>query len=499
MLKLPHKNDARVKDEGVIELKKVDMIVKAPFFYTMQGDGVGFKQGTGSDKGIAMIVDGGIIKDFVPVTTVDKEYLAEETLDMNHHAIFPGFIDAHMHTLDNIFRGLAQDTNNWMMYGLQPFENAGTKESQQVGSRVATIEAVKAGTTTLGDYQEEMGPVCAFIDKIGARGNIARVIRSAKRKVYHPGELYEFDDAQGEIEIKKNIELYDKWHNGAGGRIRILFGPQGCDFISLEQLKKIQQIVKERKTKLHMHVQQGDRETYQIVKRYGKRPTQLLDEIGILDSDLIAVHLTDCTDEEAALIANRGAGMIVNPASIGIIDGIVCPSIAFQEAGGNCALGSDQAPGNNCHNIIHEMKNVCLFNKIHKQNPEIMPAWRALRMATIEGAKAVGLDDIVGSLEPGKHADFIAIDLTYPSMLPVYTYPMRNIVPNLVYSARGQEVALSVVDGNVIMRDQKLVNINEEEYLEAVKKYPEEIGKRAAKEFFEIHGTNARFMEEDKL
>ena len=248
-----------------------------------------------------------------------------------------------------------------------------------------------------------------------------------------------------------------------------------------------------------MHVQQGDRETYQIVERYGKRPTEFLDDLGYLDSTLIAVHLTDCNDEEAALIAKRGAGMIVNPASIGIIDGIVCPSMAFQNAGGNVALGSDQAPGNNCHNIIHEMKNVCLFNKIKYGNPEVMPAWRALRMATIEGAKAVGVDDIVGSLEPGKQADFIAVDLDTTSMMPVYTYPMRNIVPNLVYSARGREVVLSVVAGKVIMRDQKLLNVDEQQLIEEVKKYPEEVGKRAAKEFFEIHGTNAQFMEEDKL
>ena len=120
-------------------------------------------------------------------------------------------------------------------------------------------------------------------------------------------------------------------------------------------------------------------------------------------------------------------------------------------------------------------------------------------MATIEGAKAIGVDDIVGSLEEGKQADFIAIDLSYPSMSPVYDYPMRNIVPNLVYSARGQEVALSVVAGEVIMRDQKLVKIEEEEYYEAARKWPKEIGEKAAAEFFDIHGTNAVFMEEDKL
>ncbi|WP_415967941.1 amidohydrolase family protein [Emergencia timonensis] len=473
-------------------MKKVDMIVKAPFFYTMQGEGVGFK------SGVAMVVDGSKIMDFVPLDRVDKEYEAEEVLDMSHHAIFPGFIDAHMHTPDNIFRGLAQDTNSWMMYGLQPFSNAGRKEERVAAGRLAIVEAIKAGTTTLGDYHQGMDETCAFIDKTGARGNITQLIRAAKQRVYKTGELYEFVDEDGEKSLNENIELFEKWHN-KNGRMRILFGPQGADFVSPEILLKIQKAAKERNTKIHMHVQQGDRETYQIVERYGKRPTEFLDDLGYLDSTLIAVHLTDCNDEEAALIAKRGAGMIVNPASIGIIDGIVCPSMAFQNAGGNVALGSDQAPGNNCHNIIHEMKNVCLFNKIKYGNPEVMPAWRALRMATIEGAKAVGVDDIVGSLEPGKQADFIAVDLDTTSMMPVYTYPMRNIVPNLVYSARGREVVLSVVAGKVIMRDQKLLNVDEQQLIEEVKKYPEEVGKRAAKEFFEIHGTNAQFMEEDKL
>ncbi|TWH78185.1 5-methylthioadenosine/S-adenosylhomocysteine deaminase [Sedimentibacter saalensis] len=469
------------------------MIVKAPHFYTMKGEGVGYK------TDVAMIVDGGKIIDFIDSNKVNTEYSAEEVLDLKEHAIFPGFIDGHMHTACNVMRGLAQDTNNWMMFGLQPFDNVVTNVERDAGSEVAIIEAVKAGTTTIGDYEFEMNNVCKFIDKVGARGNITQNIRAATRRVYKTGELYEFDDEQGEKALKKNMELYDKWHNKSDGRIKILFGPQGADFVSPEMLLKIQKIVKEKNTKIHMHVQQGDRETYQIVKRYGKRPTEFLNDLGYLDSSLIAVHLTDCNDDETRIIAKSGASMIVNPASIGIIDGIVCPSVVFQESGGKVALGSDQASGNNCHNIIHEMKNVCVFNKIKYGNPEIMPAWRALRMATIEGAQAVGLGESVGSLEVGKQADFIAIDLNFPSMQPIYTYPMRNIVPNLVYSARGWEVDLSVVNGKIIMQNQKLINVNEDEVLSKIKKYPDGIGKRASKEFFEINGTNSKFMKEGKL
>lgn len=474
-------------------MKKVDMIVKAPHFYTMSGDGVGYAEG------VAMAVDSGKIIAIEKEEEILAQFSAEETIVMDHHAIFPGFIDAHMHTGHAIMRGLAQDTNNWMMFGLQPFDNAATAYERNLGSKLAIIEAVRAGTTTIGDYERNMDDVCQFIDKVGARGNVTYMIREAIRRVYQPGELYEYNEDLGRRGLEENLELFDKWHNKRDGRFKVLFGPQGPDFLSKELLLKIQGIAKERGTKIHLHTQQGDRETYQMVKRYGKRPIEWLEEIGYLDESLIAVHLTDARDDEAQVVARSGASMILCPGSIGIIDGVVPPSTAFQEAGGNVALGSDQAPGNNCHNIINEMKLVALFNKIKYTNPEVMPAWKALRMATIEGARAVGLGDTVGSLEVGKRADFIAIDLSKPSMFPIFTYPMRNIVPNLVYSARGDEVALSVVDGKVIYKDGAMVNINEREIMEEIAQYPEGIGKRAAKEFFEINGTNARFMEENKL
>jgi len=474
-------------------MKRVDMIVNANHFFTMMGEGVGYR------SGVAMVVDAGKIIAVQDSATVTREYSAEETLNLPQHAVFPGFVDGHMHTSLAILRGLAQDTNYWMMYGLQPFNNVTTAEANLAGSKLAIIEAIKSGTTTLGDYSVNMNPVCEFICKVGARGNITHTIREAKRRIYNPGELYEYDQSLGEKSLQENLELFDRWHNYDSGRIRVLFGPQGADFLSEELLLRVQRLAKERQTRIHMHTQQGDRETYQVVKRYGKRPIAWLKEIGYLDETLIAVHLTDADEDEARVVASSGASMIVCPGSIGIIDGVVPPSAAFQEAGGNVALGSDQAPGNNCHNIINEMKLVALFNKIRYQNPEVMPAWRALRMATIEGARAVGMGDLVGSLEEGKRADFIAIDLRKPTMMPVFTHPMRNMVPNLVYSARGDEVALSVVDGKVICRDGKVLAIDESEYLAAAQSFTEGIGERATKEFLQINGTNARFMREQKL
>ena len=474
-------------------MQKIDMIVKAPHMYTMEGEGVGYRGAA------AMAIDRGTILAVGDEREIGGAYTAEEAVDLPHHAVFPGFVDGHMHTGDCILRGLAQDTGYWMMYGLQPFMNGSTDKQREAGSRLAILEAVRSGTTTLGDYENNMDPVCRFIERIGARGNITATIREAKRRTYKPGELYEFERPQGEQALRENLELYDRWHNRGHGRIRILFGPQGADFVSKELLLRIQRLAKERKTKIHMHVQQGDRETWQMVQRYGKRPVGWLAEAGLLDESLIAVHLTDANEEEAALVARSGASMLLCSGSIGIIDGIVPPAKVFQENGGAVGLGSDQAPGNNCHSIINEMKLTALFNKIKFGDPEIMPAWKALRMATVEGARAIGMDDITGSLEAGKKADFIAVDLRTPTMSPVFVNPMRNMVPNLVYSARGEEISLVAVDGRILVRDGRALTVDQDQIVAEAQRYAEPIGKASEKEFWEIHGTNAVFMEEGKL
>ena len=474
-------------------MKKVDMLVKTNHLYTMAGEGVGYLSDT------AMVVDRGRIVDFIELDLVDQAYKGEEVLELFDHALFPGFIDAHTHLDLCIVRGMAQDMNNWWFHGLLPLDNAITRVDMNAGNRLGVMEAVRAGTTTIGEFEIGVNYICEFIEKVGIRGHIAETVRSAIDRQYGSGELYEFDENAGKKSLQENIAMYEKWHNRDNGRIKILFGPQAADLMSKDLLLEVQREAKKRKTKIHMHMQQSSRETEQVVARYGKRPIGWLNEIGYLDETLIAVHLTDADAEETALVAKSGAGMIVCPGSLGILDGFVCPSLEFQEAGGYVALGSDEACGNNCHNIINEMKLVALFNKIKTNDPEILPAWKALRMATIEGAKAIGLGDDIGSLECGKKADFIAIDLNKYTMRPVFTKPMRNIVPNLVYSARGDEVALSAVDGKVIYRNGKILNIDEQTCLEEIGTLAEALGNRAEKEFNEIKSINYRYMKENRL
>lgn len=474
-------------------MKRADLIIAAPHIYTMEGSGVGYIQ----DGALACI--SGKIAAVGKREDIFAEYSSGQVIDRKNTAIFPGFIDAHMHISECMLRGLAQDTSQWMMYGFGPFEKALTQEVREAGIKLALIEGIKAGTTTFGESGLYTDSACTLIEQAGARGNITVKIREAIERIYEPGELYEFSEEYGKKTFDDAIKAFEKWNGKDSGRITINFGPQGADFVSRDLLLKIKEEAEKRGARIQMHTQQGSRETYQIVKRYGIRPVEYLNSIGFLDKNLVAVHLTDADDDEARIVAESGAGMILCSGSIGIIDGMAPPAKVFQDAGGKVALGSDQAPGNNSHNIINEMKLTSLFNKMKYEDPEVMPAWKALRMATIEGAEAIGMDKEIGSLKEGKRADMIVVDLTAPSMLPVITEPMRNIVPNLVYSARGNEVCISIVDGRVIYKDGVVFGLDEQKTVEECIRFAPQIGKAGSEDFWRVNGTNAVFMRENKL
>jgi len=436
---------------------KIDTLIVNADVLTMTGEGVGYQ-----DQSL-IAIDAGKIVAVAPMSDAGA-YTAEETIDASHKLVLPGFIDGHMHTSLSLFRGLAQDTKDWMMRGQKPYSSRMQKSCCLSASRVNILEALAAGTTTFGEYSfpDQVNEQAEFLDKLGARSNLTITIRGTSRQMVNGdvNDLYVFDDNLAEHCLQENLVLYDRWH-GKHGRCTVCLGPQGPDFLSREMLLKCKRAAAERDMMLHVHLAQGERETIQMLKRYNQRSIPFMDSLGYLDSKLIAAHITDATDEEAHLLAKRGSSLVLCSGSIGIIDGEAPPAWEFMKAGGYTALGTDQASGNNCNQIINEMKLTALFNKLKYKDPEVMPAWRVLRMATIDGARALGLSDRIGSIEPGKEADIIFIDLHAKTMMPVVKYPVRNYVPNLVYSARGNEVCRVIVAGKTLYEDGKYLTVDE--------------------------------------
>jgi 5-methylthioadenosine/S-adenosylhomocysteine deaminase len=457
--------------------EQVDLMITRAHLFTMQGDGVGYVPDG------ALAIRGSRIAAVGPMADVIARFHAEQTIDAADCAVLPGLIDAHIHTPWAIARGVAQDVLNWMQQALAPYSRHLTPEAALAGSQLNVLEALKAGTTTMGDYSRPIPGWAEVFEKVGVRARLTPTINALPPEGmagWKLGDLYPFDEAACQKAIAGAVTFARQWHGAAEGRITVMLGPQAPDMLSRIQLLQIKRIAEDEGLMIHMHVAQGDREIDQMIKRYGQRTPAYLDELGYLDDQLLAVHLTEATDDEAALIARRGARLALCSGSIGIIDGIVPPAQAFRAAGGLVALGSDQASGNNCTNVFNEMKLTALLNKIKYRDPTVMPAWQVLRMATIEGARAIGLGEEIGSLEVGKQADVIVVDLQALNLSPVLQAPIRNIVPNLVYAGSGHEVRDVLVAGRVLVRDRQVLTADEEAIRARAQDQAEALARRVA-------------------
>ena len=458
---------------------RVDLLVTNAHLLTMSGEGVGYL-GDG-----ALAVRDDTIVDVGESPALSARYEPRERIDASGCAVLPGLVDVHMHTRYAVVRGVAQDVSHWMQKALAPYAKHLSVAASLAGTRLNVVEAVLAGTTTMGDFLRPYPGWAQTYVEAGVRACLTAQINAlppSGMAGWQVGELYPLDDAAGDAAIEAALAFCDRWHGAENGRITTMLGPQGADMIGRDQLLEIKRLAERRDLMVHLHLAQGDREIEQIVKRYGCRTPAFLDDIGYLDERLLAVHLTEATDEETDLVALRGARMALCSGSIGIIDGIVPPAVRFREAGGIVGLGSDQASGNNCNNIFNEMKLTALFNKIRYRDPRVLPAWQVLRMATIEGARAIGLGDRIGSLEKGKQADFILVDTTQPNLLPVLDAPVRTIVPNLVYAGTGKEVRTVVVAGRCIVRERRLLTLDEQSVRAEAQRQAEAVARAVAED-----------------
>ena len=422
---------------------------------------------------------------------------AEVVIDARGKAVLPGFVDGHIHTGLSLFRGEAQDVPEieWMLKTMAPFSRHVKPEHSLKGAALGVLEAVKCGTTTFGEIGGDMAPAAekVFIPS-GVRANLANTVNEiGPDSRPDPHKPYIFFEDIGERKLGEALRLIDGYDGAGNGRMSCILAPHGADMMGVELLQRVKEEGLARGKLLHIHVAQGGREEIQMRLRYGKTTVRFLDEIGYLDDQLIAAHCHQTVDEEVALLARRGVRYASCPSSIGLIDGITPPLALFIQSGGRWAtIGSDQASGNNCHNMLVEMKVAALLNKTRHRDPTVLPAWKMLRLATVEGATALGLGDRIGSLEPGKRADLILLNLKAPHMTPVLMRPVRNVAPNIVYSARGDEVTDVMVNGRFVVRDRRVLTMDEEKVMEEAQEAAVEIADQAADDYMRADSVLAR-------
>ncbi len=398
----------------------------------------------------------------------DVEERADTVIDARGKAVLPGLINAHTHLSMTLLRGIADDMPlmEWLETKIWPTEKNLTAQDCYLGALLGCLEMIKSGTTCFADQYFFMEDVARAVEEAGLRAMLSYGI-------------IELDDPKRrESELRVGEKLVKTCQGAAGGRIQTMFGPHSSYTCSPECLMQVKELAKKYKVGIHVHISESQDEVDKIMNKYGKRPVEHLNSLSFLGPEVLAAHCVWLNEQEIAIIRKQGVKPVHNPVSNMKIACGVAPVSEMLVAGIPVALGTDGAASNNSLDMFNEMKFAALLSKIHTLDPTTLPAQVALEMATINGAIALGLQEKIGSLEVGKKADIVVVDMKKPHLAPLH-----NVISHLVYSAIGSDVDTVIVDGKVIMQGRRVLTLEEDKVLEEAQKVADDLlaQKEAAK------------------
>lgn len=371
---------------------------------------------------------------------------ATQVVELPGQVVLPGLVNCHGHAGMSLLRGYADDQPlmPWLEQHIWPAE--GTHVSEEFvgdGTELAIAEMMRSGTTTFSDMYFFPNITAATAQRLGMRCQITFPI-------------FDFPTAWGrdaDEYISKGLAVRDDFKHSA--LVTVVFGPHAPYTVSQENLAKVATLTAELDTAVHIHLHETAGEVLQAVEQNGERPLDTLHRLGLLGPRTQCVHMTDLGDQDIALLAATGAHVVHCPQSNMKLASGTCPVSKLLDKGVNVALGTDSAASNNDLNLFGEMQAAALLAKLQSLDATALPASEALAMATINGARAMGLEDRIGSVEVGKQADLIAVDLSGPETQPLY-----NPLSQLVYACNGSQVSHSWIAGKRVMANRELKDIN---------------------------------------
>jgi len=395
----------------------------------------------------SVAVHNGRIEAVLPRGRAEAQYSAAEVRDLPDHALVPGFVNTHTHAAMSLMRGLADDLPlmTWLQEHIWPVEARWVSEEfVHDGTQLAMAEMIRGGTTCFNDMY--------FFPDITARAALHAGMRAMIGLIVIDFPTVWAQDA--DEYLSKGLALRDEIRNEP--LLRTAFAPHAPYTVSDAPLERIRVLSAELGIPVHMHVHETADEVRQAVGRDGRRPLARLDALGLLSPDFLAVHMTQLEPEEIRLLAERGVRVLHCPESNLKLASGICPIQALLREGVTVALGTDGAASNNDLDMIGEMRTAALLAKIRAEDASALPAQAALRMATLSGAEALGLQEEIGSIERGKSADLCAIDLSRLETRPVY-----DPVSQLVYAACREQVSDVWVAGRCLLRERRLTTLDE--------------------------------------
>lgn len=424
--------------------RPVTLIVSADAVVTMDPARRVFRPG-------AVAIDGSSIVAVDVPDRIRAAFRAEDEIDAAGQVVLPGLVNTHTHAPMVLYRGLADDLalKAWLEQYIFPAEaRTVTPEFVRVGTRLAALELIQSGTTTFADMYYFEEEIAAETKAAGLRGVLGQtIIRFPVPDASTPGE--------GLARTRRFIE---RWRGDS--HIVPAVAPHALYSLDDRTLVAARDLARAYAVPLLMHVAETRDEVEQARVERGVSPVVALDRLGLLGPRFVAAHAVWVSDEDIGLIGRRGVGVAHNPESNMKLASGIAPVPRMLQAGVRVGLGTDGAASNNDLDLFEAMRQTALLHKVATGDPRTLPARSVLELATIGGARVLGLDDRIGSLEPGKRADLITVSMHGARQTPLY-----DPISHLVYVSRGEDVRTVLVDGRVLMRERRVLTLDAERVL----------------------------------
>ncbi|MCX5977143.1 MAG: amidohydrolase [Coprothermobacterota bacterium] len=427
------------------EPRTIELLIHSGIVVTMNPERLIIEDG-------AVAIDQGRITDVGDSKALRSQYSGKKEIDATHKIVMPGLVNLHFHA-DNFSRGVGEHLGleEWIDTIYYPMLAAMTPDDAYKTAMLAYSEVIKGGTTTVNDMYIKLPSLADAAEKTGIRA-----VLSSEGADLIPGQET----------LEDNERAFLERNNTAGGRILVVFGIEWIPVCSAEYIKKCRSLADKYGVGVHVHLNESKGEVQLCKEKYGKPPVEFVNDLGLLGPDVVAAHCVWLSDPEIELIAKTGTHISHNPVSNAKLGNGVARTIDYLKAGINVGLGTDDAPCNNNNDMFEVMKYASLFQKAIHTDASLLPSWQILEMATINGARALGLDKQIGSLEAGKKADVILVDTWTPALTPVFHGKNSNVLPHLVYVAHGDNVDTTIVDGRILMEGRKLLTVDENQVIE---------------------------------
>lgn len=382
---------------------------------------------------------------------IDQNIEIDEKINAKNMLVMPGLINTHTHLAMSIFRGYKTDKKlmDWLENAIYPVEDKLKPEDIYWNSYLSCLEMIKSGTTTCNDMYFGMNKTIEAIKDTGLRAVVAWCIK---------------DDAIKD-KIEKTREYAKIYNYDKKSKIKIYVSADAPHTCNPDTIKLCVNLAKELNTGMHIHLAETIDEETKIRCRYHKRSTEYLRDLNVFDVPVILAHGIYISDSDIEILKNIKGGISHNPISNCNLSSGICDVVKLRQNGINIGIGTDGIGSTATMDMFEEMKTAAYLQKVNTKEPSSILAYDILKMATIEGAKVLGLENEIGTLEPGKKADMIFINMD-----KLHLCPENDICANIVYSSNGADVESVMIDGKLIMQNRKMINLDEKEVMRQVKK-----------------------------